>query len=570
MQEWALVYARRNWRVHPCHTTLTGVCSCKDGAECERSPGKHPMLGGWQDQATDTAGQVDAWWQRAPDANIGIATGAESGIVVVDIDDLDAIPTLEARGPLPDTLTAFTGGGGVHLFYASTDPLIRNSAGLRGWLAVDGVDIRANGGFVLAAPSFHESGKRYEWEEYQRELAPLPGWIVEAYAAAQRTLQPAAAGLPSDMPAAAGTTRWGATVLERECARLMAAAPGSRNHVLYHCALKVAGAVKAGELDGSQARSQLTQVAQRIGLTEQETAGTVDSAWAVANERRPQERPDRIVGSGVPSEPYAPLAVQQPAQVRSQDRPVRPAVGGMLSLDDLDELPPVDWLIPGMLPKGLNQLFGQYGCGKTFTAIDWSLSLACGVIDGTARNVVYALGEGVEGFNVRLKAWLAHTGLPAPRGRFYVRAGKAFTRLLDPQSVAELCSDIEQMDTPPDLLVVDTLARSMGGGEEGAKEFGTVIRVCDDLRNRYGTSTLLLHHAGVNPDRERGHTSLGGACDSVWKLEAPEYQDTGYHKLENTKQKDGQRHRTVELKMNQMHGSVVLMPATPDRMRRSM
>lgn len=537
------------------------------------TPGsKKPLAGsnGLTD-ATQDPDQLWAWWGSNPERGLGIATGQRSGVVVVDVDDLEQMGELKRRGPLPSTLTARTPKGGLHLYYAAPSVPIRNSVRERGWLKQPGIDVRGDGGYVVGPPTeTHADGQgtasgRYSWVSLA-DVAPFPEWLAALHG--QQTT-PAAADVvqPGPLPSAGhDSDRWGATCLEQELAKLMAAAPGERNDTLYHAALKVGGAVKGGHLDDTRARKALAQVAERIGLAVGETHATIESAFVVAEERHPQERPERVqVGTGVPAAPR----VETPAPQPAPDVPTAASPSGMLTLDDLDNLPPLEWLIPGQLPAGLNMLFGPYGGGKTFLALDWSLALASGAL-GKQRTVVYQIGEGVSGFRSRISAWLAHHPyLERPTRSFYTRASIKFTRLTDPESVADLCRDLDAMPQPPELMVVDTLARSLAGGEEGSHEFGRTVAVCDDLRNRYGMSTLLVHHSGVNPDRERGHTSLGAACDSVFHLRPPDDTAWGLHSLECVKMKDGQKPDRLEVKMNAMHGSVVFMPSTAERVRRA-
>jgi hypothetical protein len=126
---------------------------------------KLPLIKGWPEAATTDAGTISAWWSRWPDANIGIATGAKSGTIVLDVDvktgGLESFEELKARIPAwPDTLTARTGSGGLHVYFQTLDGLqVRNSAGR----LAPGLDIRGEGGFVVAPPSIHPNGNRYEW-----------------------------------------------------------------------------------------------------------------------------------------------------------------------------------------------------------------------------------------------------------------------------------------------------------------------------------------------------------------------------------------------------------------------
>lgn len=122
---------------------------------------------GCKDATTDAA-QIKAWWQKYPNANIGLATGSVSqNVFVIDLDidedrGIDGYHSLEdwqrEHGDFPETWTAITGRGGYHLYYRGNGK-IKNRAGI-----IDGVDIRGNGGYVVAPPSIHKNGNRYEWE----------------------------------------------------------------------------------------------------------------------------------------------------------------------------------------------------------------------------------------------------------------------------------------------------------------------------------------------------------------------------------------------------------------------
>lgn len=106
---------------------------------------KEPFYGsrGFYD-ATDDHDQVREWWRGSPDANIGLPTGKASGFFVVDEDRAGAIAELEEKnGPLPDTLTIKTGGGGRHLYFEyPAGEKIKNSTDT----LAPGIDVRGEGG----------------------------------------------------------------------------------------------------------------------------------------------------------------------------------------------------------------------------------------------------------------------------------------------------------------------------------------------------------------------------------------------------------------------------------------
>jgi hypothetical protein len=179
--EAALEYAGRGWRVFPLHSPTVAGCSCGN-RDCGKSIGKHPRTAhGLKDACTDAA-KISDWWERWPDANIGIATGPGSGIFVLDVDGDDGQDSLKALGSLPETLCANTGRKGpdgertgFHLYFncpAGTN--LNNRPGLLG----KKLDIRAAGAYVVAPPSLHFSGLRYEWADEVNVIADAPAWLI--------------------------------------------------------------------------------------------------------------------------------------------------------------------------------------------------------------------------------------------------------------------------------------------------------------------------------------------------------------------------------------------------------
>jgi hypothetical protein len=128
------------------------------------------------------ATEVSDWFRQWPDANLAIITGVVSGLVVLDVDPRhggDAgLHELEQRhGPIAETVEVRTGGGGRHLYFHHPGEILHNRVGL-----APGVDLRGDGGYVVAPPSIHASGEPYRWERSPDvyRLAPLPAWVSEA------------------------------------------------------------------------------------------------------------------------------------------------------------------------------------------------------------------------------------------------------------------------------------------------------------------------------------------------------------------------------------------------------
>ena len=177
MQE-AMDLARKGFRVFPVYEPTSKGCSCRQGEKCTNNAGKHPRVMEWQKAATTDEKQIKTWWSKWNRANIGIATGKGSNIIVLDVDANKggdaSVVELFADTDLPETLTAQTGNG-YHIFFQIVEGFeIKNSVVKIG----DGLDIRGENGFVVASPSLHRTGKRYAWTN-KAKPCPLPENLKE-------------------------------------------------------------------------------------------------------------------------------------------------------------------------------------------------------------------------------------------------------------------------------------------------------------------------------------------------------------------------------------------------------
>lgn len=185
----ALHYASLGCRVFPVYSMVTKgqklVCSCSKSMDCD-AQGKHPANWNGLRGGTTDKEQIRKWWAKNPTANIGLLTGKESGFFVLDIDPKDGgeyslqeleefhRDALEERyEPLPATLTAMTGPGGRHLFFRYPNFLVKGSVSAVG----SGLDVRAEGNYVVAPPSNHKSGKAYEWHGVDTPILEAPLWL---------------------------------------------------------------------------------------------------------------------------------------------------------------------------------------------------------------------------------------------------------------------------------------------------------------------------------------------------------------------------------------------------------
>jgi hypothetical protein len=255
----ALSYAARGWRVFPLHNIERGACSC-GSASCH-SPGKHPRTKhGCKDASLDAA-QLQAWWHRWPNANPGLATGPHSGLWVLDCDQPSQLQALQQklRIKLPTTLTAITARG-LHLYW-------KWAVGVRTRSAVfPGLDVRGEGGYVVAPPSLHLSGDYYQWQDPSCPITEAPAALL-ALASAHR---------PVDTPqrVSGHLTPYQKAAIESATQAVQSAASGARNDTLNREAYSLAGL----GIPEALLFDTLSAAAQTAGLSTREIALTLKSA----------------------------------------------------------------------------------------------------------------------------------------------------------------------------------------------------------------------------------------------------------------------------------------------------
>jgi hypothetical protein len=171
--EWALAYAAAGYRVLRVYGTKGKRCGCRIGAKC-RAPGKHPVGKDWTSKATTDETTIRKWFEKRPDYNIGIATGVDSGIIVVDDDPRnggndswrDLAAMVANKRPTPQQQS---GGGGGHFVFRHPGGYVKSVNGV-----LPGIDIKADVGMFIVEPSQHASGGQYRWVEGRSLLEVKP------------------------------------------------------------------------------------------------------------------------------------------------------------------------------------------------------------------------------------------------------------------------------------------------------------------------------------------------------------------------------------------------------------
>jgi Bifunctional DNA primase/polymerase, N-terminal len=271
----ALLCAARGWHVFPVNPKT-----------------KKPLTQHGLNDATLDVGTIEQWWKRFPKAMIGVRTGPQSGIFVVDLDcdsdsGLDGIAAfreLQNGGTLPETITVQTPRGGEHLWFRWVDGITNSTSKL-----APGVDVRGAGGYVIVPPSRRSDGAEYSFLVDQDAPADAPPWLLNLLVPKVKTERRKTNGATGE-----ADDNYARAALERECATVASAQPRSRNHTLNRAAFNLGQLIASGLLIRSEAETRLFSAAKSCGLVKDDgrkqvlatiTSG-VDAGMAKPRERK--------------------------------------------------------------------------------------------------------------------------------------------------------------------------------------------------------------------------------------------------------------------------------------------
>jgi hypothetical protein len=197
----------------------------------------------------------------------------------------------------------------------------------------------------------------------------------------------------------------------------------------------------------------------------------------------------------------------------------------LLTVEEVLKLPAPEWLVEDLLPKdALGVLFGAPGSYKSFLALDWALCVAAGLSWGHHEvrkgPAIYISGEGRSGFSIRLEAWLSNAGLETVEG-FHLFPNAL--PLLDQERMVAAFVKLVQV-IRPSIVVIDTLARSMAGGDENStRDMGTLMDSVDRIRAASEAHVLMVHHTTKGTaSMYRGNSALEGAADTMVNVDVEE------------------------------------------------
>lgn len=521
----ALQYADRGWRVIPI-----------------KPKEKRPPISAWQTAATTNPETIKEWWTgQHRNCGVGIVTGEESGIFVIDIDnknDVDGYDTLKEleskHGALPNGPYALTGSGGMHIFMQYPQGItIRNDAGHK---LGKGIDIRGEGGQVVAAPTVHPNGNTYQWcnNSYDLQVPEAPNWLLQLLTE------------PTATPAAPPQTELAADTTDDD----YSAAANYNRRTNWHDLLTADGWTYTGQdnqgehywvrpnkdpRDGTSAtvghkgNDALTVFTTSI---EWLPAGTYSRFGYYACRFHNGDR--SAAAKAIRQIDYAPvqafledlptLAPQQNAEPAEDLQPLKTELAHLIdwhkfwSEDHTDE----DWLAYPLIPRGRAiSLYAPAKAGKSSIVLSVAAAVATGSkVLGTRKadpaSVLYLDYEMTQADLYERLTELGYSQEDDLSNLHY-----ALLPSLPPLDTVEGARAVVDLvhHTKAELVIVDTFGRAVAGDEDSADTVRAFYRHTGLTLKSLGVTYLRTDHSGKDSTRGvRGSSAKNDDIDVQWRL----------------------------------------------------
>lgn len=544
----ALDYARRGWPALPlCPPDHAGVGD-KHRGKCDR-PGKVPLRANWQETVLTEKDLRNAW-RLCPGANVGVSLGPISKMVALDIDGAAGVELLDALarkfgGPMPDTLSFRSGGGGGRLFFAlgeGSDPPIRHwKVGERKVLS-----FLAGGAQTVMPPSLHISGEHYEWSLGfgldEIEPAPCPDWLLVLAGQVERKEE--AAPPPALFGPSSEAVGARPAAFERARAYLRTCDPAISGQSGHDQAIKIADKVAVGfDLTAEEAVQLLWEEWNdrcRPPWTRRELEHKV--AEAVENSprirgyllREERSKPEhREPSMQIPPIPKVAAASSPPAKVDAE--PAKDEEEDATVADLLAAQATLRWAWESWIPLGvLTAIAAEPGCGKTRFCGDLARRIFHGLPwpDGSPPTLPRGsktLWVPADNQHPQLTAIAGEMMIPpealvlnAPRKEPFGGA------MLDaPEDLKAFEARIRRVE--PGLVFIDTSLNSTDRGctkPEDAKRYFVPLQ---QIAQRVGTPILCITH--LNAAGRALGLRIRGQCRVVVHLSHPEGADENRRRL---------------------------------------
>jgi hypothetical protein len=526
------------------HSTMDGrvLCDCKTGVLCGQGAGKHPILSNWNTDVAQSGADIEAMFEPYPNANVHIVTGQVSKLLVVDVDvdkgggesyrRLWTPPEGTFRLAQPTRRHGTGGSKNFHDLYRLPDGVIVKSGPLKGF---KGIDIRGEGGNVLAPPSVTSKGTyRNDWHDPANRAGSPPGWLLESILQSQR-------GMPDLTVGAAAGPGADAEPVDRSklpeaVERVMGDVPdkGERSDVFYRlvCLCKEHGLTEGQAVtlarewcDAQQdppssylhPRDRVAEMVRLVWLKHR--AGLVLDIPATSVPGYVPGAPEPATWGSVALDPErAAEVVEHPARAELLDE-MFPELDFYAIWETLDD--PPDWVWePFMERENSMAFYSRGGTGKSLFVLEGVAALCTGGIPPGATasrapiHVAYVDRENPrKSIGRRLRAMGYKPSDFLPYLHYY-----RFPMVppLDTPYGGQLF--VEQMfRVGVELVVLDTTGKYLEGDEDKAATINNLDRYSIQPLTREGIAVLRIDHTGKDPTKgQRGSSAKEAIGDGAY------------------------------------------------------
>ncbi|MEX6507459.1 bifunctional DNA primase/polymerase [Jiella sp. M17.18] len=525
---------------------------------CDHDPeSKKPLIANGLRGAFKSTRLVEEWWKRHPDAMVGVPTGGATGVFVLDIDipgqvhgDDDGriwFAEMEAEhGALPETRSVKTASGGRHLYFQHVE-------GVRNRRIAKGVDVRGQGGYVIAPGSVTETGEFYEWENPEAPIADAPRWLLDCIL----PREPQAAPTPATPyeHTRGDNTAYVEGAVEAEMRELASTPQGSRGYQLNASAFSMGQLVASGVLSRSEAERRLMEAAAANGVLaadgEREVQAKIRRGLE-AGLKRPREIPERIDPHDDGTPPINVTRLFANGLKKGESKTAPPAANDDDPLPIVNpaewqgkEVPARQWFIDGLVPdRQVTLTSGDGGVGKSLFWLQLAAAsaLSCetmGMRPAAGRVVYLGAEDEAEEFPRRLRD-IAHAHHrqfeDLDSFRLIALADRdALLTMPDTKTGAMRPTALWHrvrafiMEFRPRLIVLDTAADLFGGDEVKRSQVRQFVSMLRALAIEIDGAVVLLSHPSVSGMQSgtglSGSTAWGNSVRSRLYLTKPKGDD---------------------------------------------
>jgi hypothetical protein len=482
--------------------------------------GKLPLAGTGVFKATTDTSQIEEWWQDCPDANIAVATGEASKLVVVDVDPVGQAwwQDFVAKHPeVADTAHSVTGRGHHYWYRLPEGMRFASTAGH----VQKGIDTRGESGYVVAPPSMHENGKRYEWAN-DVAAAELPA-ILQTLLKEQRV--------------SATSTNADVTVQKTSPEELKRFRSALDDLAQWRCDdrdmwIAVGMASRQHGDDGLQMWTEWSRKSPKF------KEGECEVLWPTffpipENGRRPasifywakQDRSERVR--------------------QEYEKELEEFWGPDYGRANPETPQPVAWLVEKILPENsLVLVYGAPGVGKSMVVMDMAVAVAAGTpwlpsqVEGKTSFPGYAtqqagilwidLDQGSEILLERIGAM--RRGIGGRMAKIDVRYPPKGLDLSDTGHLDDLVLRIRMSGSR--LVVIDTFGRLIGDIDENDAQVDRILAGLRQVVQETGVTIILIHHSNKGNEngvaRARGSTAIVGGVDVAFEVHGARDEGDGF------------------------------------------